>query len=88
MNRDRVDYGEGDGYYIGQRIKSFLDDVCAGSRVFTDSDYFTDATADAVGARDLVCYILETRRQSIGARRAGGTPNGAGATMWSPAITR
>ncbi len=83
MNRDRMNFGEGDGYYVGQQIKSFLDDVCAGSKVFTDSDYFSDATADAVGRRDLVCYILERRRDSIVSARTGTTPSKNGATAWS-----
>ena len=58
------DFGEGDGFSLGQSDGNFLT-KCAKEARFPASDYFVDASKSEVGSRDLVCYMLNSEQSSI-----------------------
>jgi hypothetical protein len=85
LSRERQNWSEGDGYYVGQRVTDFFDKVCKGTK-FSSSDFFVNPSVSDVKQGDLVCYILENKKISIiTPKYTGALPHGhAGATWWSP----
>jgi hypothetical protein len=79
----RSDFGEGDGYATGNYLLEFFEKVIKGSKTFDSCDFFYNPPAGAVGAKDLVCYMLSSQSQSIVSGHTSDPLGPAGSTVFS-----
>lgn len=83
----KSDFGEGDGFFVGQRVAEFLKQAATSSGKIDDADFWWSGTGTSVGPLDLVCYVFDSIDQSLVAQhmRKGATlKSKAGNTVWSP----
>jgi|HubBroStandDraft_4_1064222.scaffolds.fasta_scaffold250728_1 hypothetical protein len=86
-DRTKSDFGEGDGFFVGQRVAEFLKKAATSSGNFDDADFWWSGTSSGVAPIDLVCYVFDSIDQSLVAQhmRPGATlKSKAGNTVWSP----
>jgi len=86
----KSNFGEGDAYFIGQRVTKFVKKAAALSGKIDDADFWWSGTRTSVGAYDLVCYVFDSINQSIVAQHMnkGQTLSKGGNTVWSPKAHR
>jgi hypothetical protein len=77
------DWGEGDGYYIALKVLGFLQDVIKGSGAFDSVDYTFEGTRNAVGQRDVVCYLVKDKRDSLVAKNTSQPLGKNGSTFFA-----
>jgi hypothetical protein len=86
-DRTKSDFGEGDGFFVGQRVAEFLKKAATSSGKIDDADFWWSGTSSGVAPIDLVCYVFDSIDQSLVAQhmRPGATlKSKAGNTVWSP----
>jgi hypothetical protein len=86
-DRTKSDFGEGDGFFVGQRVAEFLKKAATSSGNIDDADFWWSGTSSGVAPIDLVCYVFDSIDQSLVAQhmRPGDTlKSKAGNTVWSP----
>jgi hypothetical protein len=86
-DRTKSDFGEGDGFFVGQRVAEFLKKAATSSGNIDDADFWWSGTSSGVAPIDLVCYVFDSIDQSLVAQhmRPGATlKSKAGNTVWSP----
>jgi hypothetical protein len=86
-DRTKSDFGEGDGFFVGQRVAEFLKKAATSSGKIDDADFWWSGTSSGVAPIDLVCYVFDSIDQSLVAQhmRPGDTlKSKAGNTVWSP----
>lgn len=86
----KSNFGEGEGYFIGQRVTEFMNKAATLSGKIDDSDFWWSGTRSSVGAYDLVCYVFDSIDQSLVAQHMnkGQTLSKGGNTVWSPKAQR
>ena len=86
-DRTKSDFGEGDGFFVGQRVAEFLKKAATSCGNIDDADFWWSGTSSSVASIDLVCYVFDSIDQSLVAQhmRPGATlKSKAGNTVWSP----
>ena len=86
-DRTKSDFGEGDGFFVGQRVAEFLKKAATSSGNIDDADFWWSGTSSGVAPIDLVCYVFDSIDQSLVAQHMGPgatLKSKAGNTVWSP----